>query len=93
MKSGMTFARKTTWRSSLNLEYLTEISRWKASARRQTRRRFEKTQALGICRLRLEGNTSVRFARSGFLHHLILVNEETKVLPTTVHFKGMPACC
>jgi hypothetical protein len=33
MKAGMIFARKTTWRSRLDLEYLDETSSRKMSAR------------------------------------------------------------
>jgi hypothetical protein len=35
MKAGMIFARKTTWRSRLDLEYLDETSSRKVSARQQ----------------------------------------------------------
>jgi hypothetical protein len=35
MKPGMIFARKTTWRSRLDLEYLDETSGRKASSRQQ----------------------------------------------------------
>ena len=58
MKTGMIFARKTTWRSRVDLEYLDETSSRKVSARPQHDDSPKRTQtAAAIRRLRLEGNS------------------------------------
>jgi hypothetical protein len=78
MKAGKIFARKTTWQSRLDLEYLDEISSRKVSARQQHddgSQILRVRTAQAICRLRLKGTLGQVHA-GGFLHHLILINPD-----------------
>ena len=57
MKAGMIFARKSTWRSRLDLEYLDETSSRKVSLRQQHDDGAQMNQEVqALHRLRLEGN-------------------------------------
>ena len=60
----MIFARKTTWRSRLDLEYLGETSSRKFSTRRQ------QTMAA-----KEPGRSGSSPTTPQFLHHLILINK------------------
>ena len=76
MKAGLIFARKTTWRSRLDLEYLDETSSRKMSARQQ-----KDDGPKGIRPLRqfadyASKDTLGQVHAGGFLHHLILINED-----------------
>ena len=81
MKAGMIFARKTTWRSRLDLEYLDETSARKASSRQQYNdgpkrplRQFADYASK---------ETLGQVHAGGFLHHLILINEDgTRTAPS-----------
>jgi hypothetical protein len=60
VKAGMIFARKSTWRSRLDLEYLDETSERKVSQRQRNESDVKKcahrTKAQAIRGLRLKGN-------------------------------------
>ncbi len=80
MKDGIIFARKSTWRSRLDLEYLDETSERKVSQRASASNADVEKSAIGrklrqFARLRLEGN-----ARTGscgrISSHLIRVNAD-----------------
>jgi len=78
MKNGMIFARKSTWRSRLDLEYLDETSCRKTSQQQETV--FEKNSGRRR-KLKQFGDyaskeTLGQVHAGGFLHHLILENEK-----------------
>jgi hypothetical protein len=75
MKAGMIFARKTTWRSRLDLEYLDETSGRKSSARQQ----HDGPQRAGPLRQFADyasKETLGQVHAGGFLHYMILINED-----------------
>jgi hypothetical protein len=74
MKAGMIFARKTTWRSRLDLEYLDESSARKASSRQQ--HNDGPKRPLGQFADYASKETLGQVHAGGFLHHLILINED-----------------
>jgi hypothetical protein len=78
MKAGMIFARKTTWRSRLDLEYLDETSNRKVSARASSRTtaRREPGRPLRQFADYASKETLGQVHAGGFLHHLILINED-----------------
>jgi hypothetical protein len=76
MKSGMIFARKTTWRSRLDLEYLDETSSRKVSARQQHDDSPKRTRPLRQFADYASKEPLGQVHAGGFLHHLILVNED-----------------
>ena len=85
MKNGIIFARKTTWRSRLDLEYLDETSRRKISQREGTD--AERKSSLGR-KLKQFGDyaskeTFGQVHAGGFLHHLIVENPDgTRTAPS-----------
>ena len=85
MKNGIIFARKTTWRSRLDLEYLDETSQRKISQREGTD--AAKKSSLGQ-KLNQFGDyaskeTFGQVHAGGFLHHLIVENSDgTKTAPS-----------
>jgi hypothetical protein len=76
MKAGMIFARKTTWRSRLDLEYLDETSSRKVSARPQHDDGPKTTRPLRQFADYASKETLGQVHAGGFLHHLILINED-----------------
>jgi hypothetical protein len=76
MKAGMIFARKTTWRSRLDLEYLDETSTRKVSARQQHDDGSKRTKPLRQFVDYASKETLGQVHAGGFLHHLILINED-----------------
>ena len=76
MKAGMIFARKTTWRSRLDLEYLDETSSRKMSARQQPDDGSKATRPLRQFADYASKETLGQVHAGGFLHHLILVNPD-----------------
>jgi hypothetical protein len=76
MKAGMIFARKTTWRSRLDLEYLDETSSRKVSARQQHDDGPKRTRPLRQFADYASKETLGQVHAGGFLHHLILINED-----------------
>ena len=76
MKAGMIFARKTTWRSRLDLEYLDETSSRKMSARQQQDDGPKRTRPLRQFADYASKETLGQVHAGGFLHHLILINED-----------------
>ena len=72
----MIFARKTTWRSRLDLEYLDETSSRKVSARQQHDDSPKRTRPLRQFADYASKETLGQVHADGFLHHLILVNED-----------------
>jgi hypothetical protein len=76
MKAGIIFARKTTWRSRLDLEYLDETSSRKVSARRQHEDGSKRTRPLRQFADYASKETLGQVHARGFLHHLILINED-----------------
>jgi len=85
MKNGIIFARKTTWRSRLDLEYLDETSRRKISQSQGTD--AAKKSSLGQ-KLKQFGDyaskeTFGQVHAGGFLHHLIVENPDgTRTAPS-----------
>lgn len=85
MKNGMIFARKTTWRSRLDLEYLDETSEQKA-ALRQTND-LPKKSSIGQ-KLKQFGDYASKESfgqvhAGGFLHHRIVENVDgTRTAPS-----------
>jgi hypothetical protein len=76
MKAGMIFARKTTWRSRLDLEYLDETSSRKVSARQQHDDGPKRTSPLRQFADYASKETLGQVHAGGFLHHLILINQD-----------------
>ena len=76
MKAGMIFARKTTWRSRLDLEYLDETSSRKISARQQKDDGPKRIRPLRQFADYASKETLGQVHAGGFLHHLILINED-----------------
>jgi hypothetical protein len=76
MKAGMIFARKTTWRSRLDLEYLDETSTRKVSARQQHEDGPKRGSPLRQFADYASKETLGQVHAGGFLHHLILINED-----------------
>jgi hypothetical protein len=76
MKVGMIFARKTTWRSRLDLEYLDETSSHKVSARQQQDDGPQRARPLRQFADYASKETLGQVHAGGFLHHLILVNPD-----------------
>ena len=72
----MIFARKTTWRSRLDLEYLDETSSRKVSARQQQDEGLKRTRPLRQFADYASKETFGQVHAGGFLHHLILINED-----------------
>ena len=72
----MIFARKTTWRSRLDLEYLDETSSRKVSARQQQDDGPKRTRPLRQFADYASKETLGQVHAGGFLHHLILINED-----------------
>ena len=70
----MIFARKTTWRSRLDLEYLDETSARKASSRQQ--HNDGPKRPLRQFADYASKETLGQVHAGGFLHHLILINED-----------------
>jgi hypothetical protein len=64
MKAGMIFARKTTWRSRLDLEYLDETSSRKVSARQQHDDGQKRTRPLRQFAIMPRRKRSDRFTRA-----------------------------
>lgn len=86
MKAGMIFARKSTWRSRLDLEYLDETSERKVS-QRQRDESDVKESAIGRKLKQFADYASKetlgKVHAGGFLHHMILVNEDgNRVAPS-----------
>jgi len=84
MKNGMIFARKTTWRSRLEIDYLDETSELKIS-----RRQGEGIESTGLGRRLKQFNdyaskdTLGQVHAGGFLHHAILDNGDgTRTAPS-----------
>ena len=83
MKAGMIFARKTTWRSRLDLEYLDETSTRKVSARQQHEDGPKRGSPLRQFADYASKETLGQVHAGGFLHHLILINEDgTRTAPS-----------
>ena len=76
MKAGIIFARKTTWRSRLDLEYLDETSNRKVSSRQQQDDGPKRTRPLRQFADYASKETLGQVHAGGFLHHLILINED-----------------
>jgi hypothetical protein len=76
MKAGMIFARKTTWRSRLDLEYLDETSSRKVFSRQQQDDGQKRTRPLRQFADYASKETLGQVHAGGFLHHLILINED-----------------
>ena len=76
MKAGLIFARKTTWRSRLDLEYLDETSSRKISARQQKDDGPKRIRPLRQFADYASKETLGQVHAGGFLHHLILINED-----------------
>jgi len=74
----MIFARKTTWRSRLDLEYLDETSNRKVSARQQHDDSSKKSHARPLKQFAdyASKETLGQVRADGFLHHLILFNKD-----------------
>ena len=72
----MIFARKTTWRSRLDLEYLDETSSRKVSARQQHDDGPKRTRPLRQFADYASKETLGQVHAGGFLHHVILSNED-----------------
>ena len=86
MKAGMIFARKSTWRSRLDLEYLDETSERKVSQRQRDESDVKKS-AIGRKLKQFADYASKetlgQVHPGGFLHHMILANENgTRVAPS-----------
>jgi hypothetical protein len=86
VKAGMIFARKSTWRSRLDLEYLDETSERKVS-QRQRDESDVKESAIGRKLKQFADYASKetlgKVHAGGFLHHMILVNEDgNRVAPS-----------
>ena len=86
MKAGMIFARKSTWRSRLDLEYLDETSERKVSQRQRDESDVKKS-AIGRKLKQFADYASKetlgQVHAGGFLHHMILANEDgTRVAPS-----------
>jgi hypothetical protein len=78
MTAGMIFARKTTWRSRLDLEYLDETSSRKVSLRQRQDDGPPRTRPLRQFADYASKETLGQVHAGGFLHHLILINEDGK---------------
>ena len=81
----MIFARKTTWRSRLDLEYLDETSNRKVSARQQHDDNPKKSHARPLKQFAdyASKETLGQVHAGGFLHNLILLNEDgTRTAPS-----------
>jgi hypothetical protein len=76
MKAGMIFARTTTWRSRLDLEYVDETSSRKVSSRQQHDDGPKRTRPLRQFADYASKETLGQVHAGGFLHHLILINED-----------------
>ena len=76
MKAGMILARKTTWRSRLDLEYLDETSARKASSRQQQDGGPQRISPLRQFADYASKETLGQVHAGGFLHHLIVTNED-----------------
>jgi hypothetical protein len=76
MKAGMIFARKTTWRSRLDLEYLDETSNRKVSARQQHDDGPKRARPLRQFAYYASKESLGQVNAGGFLHHLILIDED-----------------
>ena len=72
----MIFARKTTWRSRLDLEYLDETSSRKVSSRQQHDDGPKRIRPLRQFADYASKETLGQVHAGGFLHHLILINED-----------------
>jgi len=72
MKAGMIFARKTTWRSRLDLEYLDETSSRKVSSRQQQDDGQKRIRPLPQFADYASKESLGQVHAGGFLHHLIL---------------------
>jgi hypothetical protein len=86
MKAGLIFARKSTWRSRLDLEYLDETSERKVSQRERIEPDVKKS-AIGRNLRQFADYASKeslgQVHAGGFLHHMILANENgTRVAPS-----------
>jgi hypothetical protein len=73
---GMIFARKTTWRSRLDLEYLDETSGRKSSARQQHDDSPRGCRPLRQFADYASKETFGQVHAGGFLHHMILINQD-----------------
>jgi len=85
MKAGMIFARKTTWRSRLDLQYLDETSNRKVSARQQHDDGPENSRVRPLKQFAdyASKETLGQVHAGGFLHNLILLNEDgTRTAPS-----------
>jgi len=81
----MIFARKTTWRSRLDLEYLDKTSNRKILARQQHDPSPKKSHARPLEQFAdyASKETLGQVHAGGFLHHLILLNEDgTRTAPS-----------
>ena len=76
MKAGMIFARKTTWRSRLDLEYLDKTSSRKVSSRQEQDDGPKRSRPLRQFADYASKETLGQIHAGGFLHHLILINED-----------------
>ena len=81
IKAGMIFARKTTWRSRLDLEDLDETSSRKFSARQQHNDGPERTRPLRQFANYASKETLGQVHAGGFLHHMILINKDGAAPP------------
>jgi len=84
MKTAMIFARKTTWRTRLDLEYLDETSNRKVSAHQHDRSLKEfHARPLKQFADYASKETLGQVHAGGFLHNLILLNEDgTRTAPS-----------
>ncbi len=85
MKNGIIFARKSTWRSRLDLEYLDETSQRKVSQREGHGRaeRFSLGQKLKQFGDYASKETFGQVHAGGFLHHLFVENPDgTRTAPS-----------
>jgi hypothetical protein len=71
MKAGMIFARKTTWRSRLDLEYLDETYSRKVSSRQQQDDGQKRIRPLPQFADYASKESLGQVHAGGFLHHLI----------------------
>ena len=72
----MIFARKTTWRSRLDLEYLDKTSSRKVSSRQEQDDGPKRSRPLRQFADYASKETLGQVHAGGFLHHLILINED-----------------
>jgi hypothetical protein len=86
VKAGMIFARKSTWRSRLDLEYLDETSERKVSQRQRDESDVKEStigRKLKQFADYASKETLGKVHAGGFLHHMILVNEDgNRVAPS-----------